>query len=330
MARRWSLIELLRMVPNLLLGNLQYKVLSLIIAVSAWLWVQGEEIHQSRVRAKIEWSVNPELIALDNLPDSMTLKVEGPRAAVRRLKGDVVARADLSRKGVGEHRVQMAVLPIQNVPDDILILDVSPEELVVRLDERLERHMGVDPVVVGVPARGYAVEQVRVEPKVVAVTGPRVVLEGLHSVPSVPIDVSEISGTTVEIEVSLVLPRGVKLVEEWAGTGTVTLRNLNAVRNLAAVPVHVWQNHEWRPIDSQSTIAVSLEGPSDVLREIDLTEITVFVHLPKDLEDVPAQIALYDDGSDAHPTGPRYTILHPRSDVVSVTRAPDEIRVVRP
>src|SRR5690606_24193727 len=78
-ARSWT-----RNAAALLLGNLHYKLVGLLVAISAWLFVQGEQVVTDRVRAAIDWITPVGLVTTEELPATVVLTVEGPRNAVRR------------------------------------------------------------------------------------------------------------------------------------------------------------------------------------------------------------------------------------------------------
>jgi len=257
------------------------------------------------------------------LPRALLLRVRGTRNATRKARAaEVLLDIDLSTASEGEMSVEYANhAPI--LPPGVELIATSPPAEQFTLDSVISKKVEVDPVLVGDPAGGYAVEDVQIDPPVIEVRGPRVTLERLTRVVTSPIDISGLDGRA-EIATSLDLPRQVSTsIPDARLMAKVSVAPLLERRILGSVPVHVWRQHGWRPV--QETVEVTVEGPAAALRGNAAEQVVAFVHLPDEPE---------RDTYEA-PFGPeegvRLRVMHPGGAQVHVVKVdPGIVEVVRP
>lgn len=258
-----------------LFGNPHYKLVSLLVALLAWLYVQSDEVATGQVNARIEWELAEGLVSVRELPRTLSLRVRGTRAAIRRARtrGDLTMPVDLREAGPGEHSLELGPFPVEGLQGKLEILSRTPSALRVQLDRQVTRKVEVTTRVVGEPADGYAVRRVKVLPALVQVSGPATVLEQLDEVETEPIDVAGLMAD-LEVPVRLSLPGSLTLPFEQGFTAAVSMIALNEPRTFVDVPVQVWGGQGTvRP----TTARVELTGPSTLVRELKPDEVVVFV-----------------------------------------------------
>jgi YbbR domain-containing protein len=261
----------------LLLEHPWAKLLSLFLAGAIWLYVQGEEIHDTRVRSEVEWHLPAGLMAVEPPPEQVTLTVRGARSVTRRARDAPVRLVvDLTDIGVGEHSFELASITPQGLPSGVEVLAVAPSSVRFVLDEVASRRVEVEPVLIGEPEEGFEISDISLEPDVVEVRGPRSSVVGLTEVLTQPIDVTGVlaSGTR---EVGLDLPRGVTL-EGLSPSAHISVRSRRERRTVEGVPVHVRGAWDWRPVPD--TVEITLEGPASALADVRQEELAAFVVLP--------------------------------------------------
>lgn len=311
---------LLRRILGGIISNPFYKLLSLGIALTAWLYVQGGQLTDVRLRAALEWKLPPGLATTEPLPASVMLTVKGSRSATRRAqRADVRIIADLSEVDVGEHLVDFSSLDIDGLPPTVAVVGYAPSSARLVLDETTTRKVKVTSIKVGDPPRGYAVADVSVEPSVVEIRGPRIVLSDLVEVRTKPLDVSGLTGDA-ELPVELDLPWGLRVVGGSWLRARVDVEPLVEARVYEAVPVTV-RAEGWAP--SHDEVQVTLQGPASQLQAIGADDIAVFVHLP----DNPARSSY--EASFGPKEGLRLSVVHRGDDVSAVAVKPSVIQVVR-
>ena len=307
---------------NRLVRNPQYKLLSLLIALFIWVYVQGERVHEANLRAAINWTLPPALMTVDPLPAAVTVRVLGTRSATSRARDTPVSiPVDISSLGVGPQSVDFSSHPSE-MPPGVEVLGFQPKNLRFQLDEISRRKVRVRPSLVGDPTAGHTVDEVRIEPAVVEVIGPRLLVANLQEIFTRPIDVSGLT-SDASFEIPLDLPRSVRQADEEVRPRTlVTVVPELERRMLGSVPVHLWQAPGWRSI--QESVEITLEGPAVALSGLDATEVAAFVHIP-DTPEKPRYEAQFGPME-----GVRLRVLHPGGRGVKVVKVlPSSVEVVR-
>lgn len=297
-----------------------YKLLAVTIAMSAWLFVQGRQVVDERIRAEVVWRLPPELATTEPLPNTVSATVSGSRSAVRRAaRSNPRLEVDLRQSKLGEHALEFSVLEFAGVPAGVEVLQVTPSSVQFVLDEVTTRKMKVVPIPIGDPAPGYSVESVAIEPSVVEVTGPRSVVANQLEISTKPIDVSKIDGHR-NLVVELDLAWGVT----YAGPDLVAKVAVSALQhhvNIIGVPISV--------LDARSSWAVNVEdvevglvGPAAPLARLDQRRLAVLVYLPDEPVESRYQVALGTSGA-------RMEVINLPAEVRAESITPSVVEVYR-
>lgn len=180
--------------PRFLVRNLGAKLLSLAIALAVWFALSGERRERISERSyHIPLSIvnipRRSLIA-SSLPASVEVRLRGPFTALRQLEPDKLeAVLDLKDAQPGD-RVYRLTQEDVNVPPDVEVISLAPQEVRFVLDTVEEKQLPVVPAVTGQPAPGTRVAEVRAEPAVARLAGPAGALAKMSSVATVPISVA--------------------------------------------------------------------------------------------------------------------------------------------
>lgn len=270
---------MLERLVSVVLRHPQYKLLALALAIVAWTYVQGDEVHETRIRVPVVWTLPRGMTTPEALPSTVTLHVRGTRAATRRAReAEVILPVDVGGIGVGEHTLAFGDFRPRGLPSGVDVLSTAPSSVRFVLDEVAGRKVAVKPVLVGEPAPDHLIDAVDVHPEVVEITGPRVVVEPLHEIATAPIDVSRITGDTV-VEVDLDLPRSVRLVDPGVTpTAEIRVVRRDTKRAYEATVVVQGGSDAWRV--RPATLTVELRGPAGALGAIEDHEVLVVVRPP--------------------------------------------------
>jgi YbbR domain-containing protein len=315
--------EVLLALLRSLVANPHYKLLSLLVALGAWLWVQGEEVVQAQVRVNVTWELPEDLVTEAPLPRSVLVTLRGARNVVRRVRDTQPTMAlDLSDVDVGEHRIEFGMANIRGLPSGAEVVSHTPASVGIALDRLATRKVRVRAVRVGEPDHTVAVVGVTLDPAVVTVQGPAQAIADLVEVSTVPIDVTGLAGDSrVPFEVEL--PQGAAVIGVSRLSAEVDVEDRFTRRTFSTVPVYVWQQPDWRPITE--AIQVQLEGPAAELRSLASDSVLAFVHLPRE----PSRTRYAADFGPSE--GLRVRIVHPGSSEVKVNAVePAQVEVFRP
>jgi YbbR domain-containing protein len=180
--------------PRFLGRNAGAKLLALAIALALWFSLSGERRERISERTyHVPLSIvniPARSLVASPLPPSVDVRLRAPFTAFRQLEPDrLEAVLDLKDAGPGD-RVYRLTADDVNVPPEVEVISISPQEIPFRLDTLEEKTLPVVPAIVGEPAAGLRVAGVRAEPSTVRLSGPATALARMTEVATVPVSVA--------------------------------------------------------------------------------------------------------------------------------------------
>jgi len=196
-----------------LVKHWQLKLLSIAFAVALWGFVASEEKEETVLTVPLvltEIPAGTEVTAVG--VEKVDVRVQGLRSVIGRLhERDVRAQVTLGQARTGE--VVLRILPRDiTVPRGAQVLRVTPPQVRVTLDAVTRSRVDVSARLSGVPAPGYRVVNVRVEPRQVEIRTTRPEAAIGRAIETRPVDIEGVQAT-VRREVELAAPAGVELTE---------------------------------------------------------------------------------------------------------------------
>ena len=172
--------------------NIGLKIISLILAVSLWLFVVGEETSEIGLSIPVEIiNVPPDLAVTNDVIDDINLRVSGPRRMIRRLASETLSKIiDLqdAQAGIINFDISPEDLPL---PHGVKVTRLSPTSVTLQLEKIEQKKLNILPILQGSPPAGYEVVSVRFIPDKVTVSGPTSVLTSLDTLWTKPITVEK-------------------------------------------------------------------------------------------------------------------------------------------
>ena len=170
--------------------NLGTKLLALAGALLLWGVAHGESpIDVGFDVPVVPSGVPPRLVVVDQSSDAVNVRIQGTRAALRRLSvGELQYTVDLSgaKPGKTRHDVDTARLKL---PRGTKIVSRSPASLEFTLERKATKAVKVRPDLDGQPAPGFKLGTPEVDPPRVRITGARSEVLRLSEVLTETIDV---------------------------------------------------------------------------------------------------------------------------------------------
>lgn len=159
-------------------GDWAYKLIAVVLAFALWLYV-GEErnpVADNVLHVPLETRGLASNLVVAEKPAEVVIRVQGTRQLVGRLTArDVQAFVSLEGAQPGKN-----VRPVQVVlPARVELVEVTPAQVTVVVEEVSKRQLPVEVVVMGQPAPGYTRLRPVVRPQEVVVSGPRGWLDNL-------------------------------------------------------------------------------------------------------------------------------------------------------
>lgn len=172
--------------------SLALKAVSLLLALILWITILGFKREEIKKNVKLEPLLPPGVMITNNIPSFITFTLTGPRVLLKDVeKRNVPIRPDLRQTRETSYVIAISEDLIGELPSQVRVTGFTPPNVLIHLEEVVERYVPVRPTYKGNPALGYEIGQVRVLPSKVAVSGPKTLIQSLEFVGTEPVDVTE-------------------------------------------------------------------------------------------------------------------------------------------
>jgi len=261
--------------------NKALKLLSLFLAVALWLAVGGEERTETTLSISLELTNLPQnLMVTSEVPSNLQVRVNGPRGLIRTLSQSRLTQSlDLAGVKAGRQSFPLGAASF-NFPRGVQVTRVQPNPLTLILTPTMTRSLPVEPVFMGNPPEGYEVKGVKTRPSKIEIKGPVSELEGLGSIPTVPMDISGLTSPITlatspnfkELHFTMVQQAPI-LADVDIGPKTLqrTFKDVTVIPQPVAAKL------------SPSKVTVTLKGPWPRVKDLELKDLPALV----DTEDLP-------------------------------------------
>lgn len=283
------------------LENLGLKLVAVMLAFLLWMQIAGQQRVQRSVSVALEFVNMPaELEITNDYPKEVAVLISRP-ISVRMDDRQLAAVIDLSNAEPGVVIVPLTERSIRNIPSGVEIEGIEQRRIRLQMERIRRKTVRVEPEIVGQPAAGFRLREVRAVPPEVLISGAESRLEGVTLAATEAIDIRnrsrsfsqtaylDLEDTALRIEnasrvdVYVVIEeerREVRLqvptrIAPRTRSGRVTPRN---VRVILSVPVSY--SGELSASDFYAYVSVDEDSP-DQLKDLPLS-----VAIPEELRDV--------------------------------------------
>ncbi len=175
---------------NLLSENWILKVLSLAFALVLWFFVMGERKLEVGYTVPLELkNTPPGMMVANEVPSLVDVRLSGPRTMLMNLSPkDISISVDLADLKPGLTSFKRLEERL-NIPSGVKVTRLSPSFVDVKLERIKEKMVPVQVVFSGVPAEGFQVSAVQVNPDRVGVEGAESEIKDVAEVLTDPVDV---------------------------------------------------------------------------------------------------------------------------------------------
>jgi YbbR domain-containing protein len=174
------------------------KILSLLLAVALWFAVSGEERTETTLSVALELAnLRPHMTIVSEVPPALQVRVIGPRSTIGKLsQARLTHTIDLAHFQPGRHTVNLGPNSFA-FPRGVVVTRIQPNPLDLTLAASITRTLPIRPILEGSPPEGYEVIGAETRPPQVTVKGPSGELNSLKFIPTLPIEVSNLTERTV-------------------------------------------------------------------------------------------------------------------------------------
>ncbi|MDQ3816759.1 MAG: CdaR family protein [Acidobacteriota bacterium] len=260
-AKRW--------LREIFIEDLGLKILALVISLALWWGVTGQRtpttIRVPRVPLNFRLPNDTE-ISNDPRAD-VEVALTGSKRALDMINArELTVNVDASDLKPGEHNIQLTADRVtMGLPDGVRFGDIQPNNVLLKLEPRVEREIQVEVRHTGIPAEGYDVLSVTATPDKVKVRGPASHVDALVKVPTeaVSLDGRKESFTQEQTAIE-VADKKVDLIDTSVSV-RVEIEERHVDKTYSNVIV---QAAEVAPDGSSRTATVTLNGPRSMLDKL--------------------------------------------------------------
>lgn len=197
------------------LKNLGLKLLSVLFAISLWLFVNLKATEERDLQLPLRWENVPAFLEITNpVNDFVRVRVTGPRRILTNLNPrNFPVVLDLSTAQAGLMDYQVTEKMISLIPG-LKVEVLPPDKVQFKFDLIVTVELPVIPTLIGKPPTGYSLARLEVKPDRIEIVGAQSEVMGLESAGTAPIDLSDLREDREEM-VAVELKRA----HVWPGAG---------------------------------------------------------------------------------------------------------------
>jgi YbbR domain-containing protein len=189
------MIHWLRYFRNLLLRNLQLKVVSLTLAILLWIALNGEPKSEIGLKVPLEFRNSPKEVEVLGETNTVDIRLSASSSIVKRIDAsEVTASIDLSDWTPGERTYSLGESNL-SLPFGVAVTKITPNKIRLRFEPTDHKIVRINPRILGKPAEGHIVTAVVCQPERAELEGPASHLAPLESISTDSLDVSGKSST---------------------------------------------------------------------------------------------------------------------------------------
>ncbi|PYS46520.1 MAG: hypothetical protein DMF68_18985 [Acidobacteria bacterium] len=260
-AKRW--------LREIFLEDLGLKILAFLISLALWWGVTGQRTPTTiRVpRVPLNFRLPNDTEISNETRADVEVALTGSKRQLDTINvRDLTVNVDVSDLKPGEHNVQLTTERVaMGLPDGVRFGDIQPNNVLLKLEPRVEREIEVEVRHTGNPAEGYELLSINAVPDKVKVRGPASHIDALVKVPTeiVSLDGRKESFTQEQTAIEIA-DKKVDLIDT-AVSVRVEIEERHVDKTYTNVAVQAAQD---APEDSSRTATVTLNGPRSMLDKL--------------------------------------------------------------
>lgn len=216
------------------------KFLSVLFAIFLWYFVAGEDRVDMNVQIPVEIVNLPRTLVISNqFKNQLDITVSGPRGMIRKISQQGISRSiDLSEATPGNIIIHNSPDSI-NFPRGIETLRITPNQIVLVVDRLIKKTIPIEPAVTGKLSDDFELVSITLEPEALSVSGPQETLKDTTTIKTNPIDLSDVTSSSVkQVHLDLV-PKVADLIGESIVSAQITIKDKIIPKKVRHVPVEI-------------------------------------------------------------------------------------------
>jgi len=266
---------------RIFLNNLPLKLFAFVLATLLWYQTSGQKEVQTTVAIPLEFTNMPTDLEITNdYPKSVSVLITRQGSA-RLDERNLSVVVDLRSAQPGIAVMPLAEGNIRNLPSGISKVDFEQSRLRLQFERTSRKLVRVDPKIVGQPADGYQVGEIKVYPGEALISGPHSKIEPVTSAGTEPININGKNETFTQ-RVHLDLDDISIRIEETESVDVVI--TIEEVRDQVKfrVPVRAAEGQDRIVRINYRTVEITLSKPSTYEGKIDRDLFRAYVSATPD------------------------------------------------
>ena len=297
--------------------NWSLQLLALFIGVSLWYGLTAEDQVDMVLSVPLELrNLSPNMVVANQHRRDLEVSVHGPRRLLLELQQQNISLpVNLAEAEAGPFVVRNTTDSF-NFPRSVRVQRVQPANVTLMLDHLVARRIPLVAKTSGIPAFGYSLAGVTLNPDSIEVNGPKTLLDSVQNIGTEPIDVEGLTRSATT-QTPLVLSEPLqKLIGETLVEANVLIREPMVRRTVQRIPVTLKPAASGLRPDP-AVVSVTAEIPLPLVQERrDLTALFQAVAAPNESD---------ADGAAPVRIEPVKTPGH--SDIAVLSFKPDRVRL---
>ncbi|MGA1861569.1 CdaR family protein [Deferribacter thermophilus] len=269
---------------NLILKNLELKIISVIMALFFWFIVVTSDYKEASYDVPIVLeNLNKGLIAVYDT-NLVRVTVKGPDYILKNIKfSDLKVRVNADLLKYGKNRYIISNQDV-STPKGVEIVNLDPRVIVITIDKLVEKQLKVVPVFIGSPKLGYKVKNIKVYPNTVKVKGAENSIKDMKTIETLPID---LNNKFRDLTYNIAIRKVPGLMEvEPAYIDVVVKFMEDIVTKKINLPVSIINKTDYNADLLDNEVSVEIKGRKDLLEDDRISEI---IKVYVDLSDIKSQ-----------------------------------------
>jgi len=267
------------------------KVLSLCLGVFLWYFVVGEDQVDINISVPIEvLNLPADLVISNQYKTYIEVSIRGPRSIIQDLRQQNISRPlDLSKAVPGSMSIQNQADSI-SFPNGISVLRLQPSNTTLLIDKLVQKDLPIHPVIEGKPLAGFELQDIKLQPEKLPVSGPKNILGSQLALKTYVINLDGLAhSTTLQVQLNL-NPEMLNLIGETVVSVEIAVKEKMLRKTVRGIPVNV-RDADMPVKTVPGTVAVEAEIPENLIR--DTPELTMLfrasvsaknIQLPRQVE----------------------------------------------
>lgn len=183
---------------KLFFGNLSLKISAILLSIFLWLFVTSRGQSEISLEVPLEFKNIPAGYGIVTASTkAVNVTVRGQERLMKSLQpADVRVSVDLTKAKVGNATYYVNKDDIR-LPYAMSVMNVAPSSVRLDIEKTITKSVRVRPTVIGMPAKGYFIKSIEVQPQTVDIQG----LESdVNKIRELRTDVIDVSGLTANME----------------------------------------------------------------------------------------------------------------------------------